>query len=189
VVEQVRANVRGGDMPQAGSPHAAVYLLAVAPRRNVRDPKGGVANINGEMQYLWRAVDHEGEVLESHVSTKRDKAEALKFITKALKRRGRPTAVVTDRLRSYSAAMRELDDADRQECDRKLNNRAENSRRPFRRLDQAVARFRRTTTLQKFSSVHAQVHNHFTQERHIGSREIYRDRRSAALAEGRSVMT
>ena len=68
------------------------------------------------MKYLWRAVDHEGEVLESYVSTKRDKAEALKFIKKALKRHGRPVAVVTDRLRSYGAAMRELGNADRQEC-------------------------------------------------------------------------
>jgi len=72
--------------------------------------------INGEMKYLWRAVDHEGEALESYVSTTRDKAEALKFIKKALKRHGRPVAVATDRLRSYGAAMRELGNADRQEC-------------------------------------------------------------------------
>jgi putative transposase len=145
--------------------------------------------INGEMNYLWRAVDHEGEVLESYVSTTRDKAEALKFIKKALKRHGRPRAVVTDRLRSYGAAMRELGNADRQECGRKLNNRAENSHLPFRRRERAMARFRRMKTLQKFSSVHAQVHNHFSQERHIVSREIYRERRAAALAEWQSVMT
>jgi len=144
--------------------------------------------INGEMKYLWRAVDHEGEVLESYVSTTRDKAAALKFIKKALKRHGRPTAIVTDRLRSYSAAMRELGNADRQECGHKLNNRAENSHLPFRRRERAMARFRRMKTLQKFSSVHAQVHNHFSQERHIVSREIYRERRSAALAEWQSVM-
>jgi len=145
--------------------------------------------INGEMKYLWRAVDHEGEVLESYVSTTRDKAAALKFIKKALKRHGRPTAIVTDRLRSYSAAMRELGNADRQECGHKLNNRAENSHLPFRRRERAMARFRRMKTLQKFSSVHAQLHNHFSQERHIVSRKIYRERRSAALAEWQSVMT
>ena len=144
--------------------------------------------INGEMKYLWRAVDHEGEVLESYVSTTRDKAAALKFIKKALKRHGRPTAIVTDRLRSYTAAMRELGNADRQECGHKLNNRAENSHLPFRRRERAMARFRRMKTLQKFSSVHAQVHNHFSQERHIVSRKIYRERRSAALAEWQSVM-
>lgn len=145
--------------------------------------------INGEMKYLWRAVDHEGEVLKSYVSTTRDKAEALKFIKKALKRHGRPIAIVTDRLRSYGAAMRELGNAERQECGRKLNNRAENSHLPFRRRERAMARFRRMKTLQKFSSVHAQVHNHFSQERHIVSREIYRERRSAALAEWQSVMS
>jgi len=85
--------------------------------------------------------------------------------------------------------MRELGNADRQECGHKLNNRAENSHLPFRRRERAMARFRRMKTLQKFSSVHAQVHNHFSQERHIVSRKIYRERRSAALAEWQSVMT
>jgi putative transposase len=71
--------------------------------------------INGEMRYLWRAVDHEGEVLESLVTKDRDKAAALKFIKKALKRHGRPEAVVTDGLRSYGAALREIGAGDRQE--------------------------------------------------------------------------
>src|SRR5665213_2798922 len=67
--------------------------------------------INGEMHYLWRAVDHEGEVLESFASKERDKAAALKFIKKTLKRHGRPRAVVTDGLRSYTAAMNEIGNA------------------------------------------------------------------------------
>src|SRR5665811_1279114 len=71
--------------------------------------------INGEMRYLWRAVDHEGEVLESFVTTTRDKAPALKFIKKAMKRHGRPRAIVTDGLRSYGAALKEIGGADRQE--------------------------------------------------------------------------
>lgn len=70
--------------------------------------------INGETHYLWRAVDHEGEVLESYVTKTRDKASALKFLKKAMKRYGRPEEVVTDRLRSYGAAMREIGNADRQ---------------------------------------------------------------------------
>jgi transposase-like protein len=65
--------------------------------------------INGEMRYLWRAVDHEGEVLESFVTRTRDKAAALKFLKKALKRHGRPAELVTDHLRSYGAALKELD--------------------------------------------------------------------------------
>ena len=144
--------------------------------------------INGEMHYLWRAVDHEGEVLESYVTKTRDKASALTFIRKAMKRHGRPQAVVTDRLPSYGAAMKEIGNAERQETGRRLNNRAENSHQPFRRRERAMSRFRRMKTLQKFSSVHAQVHNHFNQERHLVDRQTYRERRSAALAEWRVVM-
>ena len=145
--------------------------------------------INGEMFYLWRAVDHEGEVLESFVTKNRDKAAALKFIRKALKRHGRTKAIVTDRLRSYGAALKELGAEDlHAPVGRWNNNRAENSHLPFRRRERAMTRFRRMKTLQKFSSVHASVHNHFAQERHLVSREIYKQRRSAALAEWRTVM-
>jgi putative transposase len=145
--------------------------------------------INGQMRYLWRAVDHEGEVLESFVTTTRDKAAALKFIKKAMKRHGNPRAIVTDRLRSYAAAMKEIGNAERQETGRKLNNRAENSHLPFRRRERAMLRFRRMKTLQKFASVHASVNNHFNQDRHLISRHDYKERRSAALAEWRSLAT
>src|SRR3974390_2324257 len=137
--------------------------------------------INGEMHYLWRAVDHEGEVLESYVTKERDKATALKFIKKAMKRHGRPRAIVTDGLRSYGAALKELGAAGSQETARWLNNRVENSHLPFRRRERAMNRFRRMKTLQKFSAVHAQVHNLFNQERKLISRDMYRQRRSEAL--------
>jgi putative transposase len=143
--------------------------------------------INGEMRYLWRAVDHEGEVLESFVTKTRDKAAALKFMKKAMKRHGRPKAVVTDGLRSYRAALNDLGNADRQEVGRWANNRAENSHLPFRRRERAMLRFRRMKTLQKFSSVHAAFHNHFNQDRHLISRDDYKIRRSAALAEWQSL--
>jgi DDE domain len=81
-----------------------------------------------------------------------------------------------------------IGNVDRQEVGRWLNNRAENSHQPFRRRERAMLRFRRMKTLQKFASVHASVHNHFNQERHHISREQYRERRSAALAEWRRVM-
>ena len=145
--------------------------------------------INGEMHYLWRAVDHEGEVLESFVTKERDKAAALKFIKKAMKRHGRPEAIVTDRLRSYGAAMKEIGNSERQETGRRLNNRAENSHLPFRRRERAMNRFRRMKTLQKFASVHASLHNHFSQERHLVSRKIYKERRAAALAAWQAVMS
>ena len=139
--------------------------------------------INGQMHYLWRAVDHEGEVLESFATKERDKKAALKFMKKLMKRHGSAKTVTTDGLRSYRAAMKELGIADRQEIGRYANNRAENSHQPFRRRERAMLRFRRMKTLQKFSSVHAAFHNHFNQERHLVSRNDYKVRRSAAMAE------
>jgi putative transposase len=143
--------------------------------------------INGERHYLWRAVDHEGEILESFVTKKRDKSAALAFMKKALKRHGRPEKIVTDGLRSYPAAMRKLGNLDRREMGRWLNNRAENSHLPFRRRERAMLRFRQMKTLQKFASVHASITNHFNQERHLVDRQTYKTHRSAALAEWQSL--
>ena len=91
--------------------------------------------IRGNTHYLRRAVDHEGEVLESFVTKTRDKASALKFMRKAMKRYGAPQVVVTDKLRSYEAAMSEIGSAHRREIGWHLNNRAENSHLPFRRRE------------------------------------------------------
>ena len=87
--------------------------------------------INGVTHYLWRAVDHEGEVLESIVTKTRDRKAALKFLKKSIKRHGRTENIVTDRLRSYGAALKELCRGDDREMGRRLNNRAENSHLPF----------------------------------------------------------
>jgi putative transposase len=143
--------------------------------------------INGKLCYLWRAVDHEGEVLETVVTAKRDKAAALKFLKRIMKKYGCAKSIVTDGLCAYPAAMKDIGIADRQEVGRRLNNRAENSHQPFRRRERAMQRFRCMGTLQKFSSIHAQVHNHFNQERHLVTREVYKQRRSAALAEWRAL--
>lgn len=139
--------------------------------------------VNGEMVYLWRAVDHEGEVLESYVTKTRDKAAALRFMKKALKRHGSPAAITTDGLRSYRAAMTELGNTHKQEIGRYANNRAENSHLPFRRRERAMLRFRQMKSLQKFAFIHASLHNHFAQERHLIDRTTFKERRSAALAE------
>ena len=143
--------------------------------------------VNGKLRYLWRAVDHEGEVLEAVVTTKRDKLAALKLLKRIMKKYGSPCRVVTDGCGAYSAAMKEIGSADRHEVGRRLNNRAENSHQPFRRRERAMQRFRNLKTLQKFSSVHAQVHNQFNQERHLVTRQVYKQRRSAALAEWRAL--
>ena len=93
--------------------------------------------INGEMHYLWRAVDHEGEILESFVTKTRDKAAALSFMKKALKRHGSCEAITSNGLGSYKAAISELGNSDKQEISRWANNRVENSHLPFRRRERA----------------------------------------------------
>ena len=143
--------------------------------------------INGVQHYLWRAVDHEGEVLESFVTKKRDKAAALKFLKKAMKRYGNPQVIVTDRLASYGAAMKEIGNKDRQEVGHHKNNRAENSHLPFRRRERAMLRFRRMRSLQKFASMHSSVHNHFNLDRHINTRTKFKTKRDAALLQWREL--
>jgi putative transposase len=143
--------------------------------------------INGKTYYLWRAVDHEGEVLEVFVTKKRDRKAALKFVKRTMKRYGSPEVIVTDRLRSYRAAMREIGNESRQVTGRWLNNRAENSHQPFRRRERAMAKFRSAKSLQKYASIHSSVQNHFNQERHLYSRQNFKLNRSAALAEWRQL--
>ena len=143
--------------------------------------------INGETHYLWRAVDHEGEVLEGFVSKRRDRKAALKFLRKTMKRHGCPHIFVSDKRRSYGAAMKVIGNVDKQETGRWLNNRAENSHQPFRRRERAMLRFRRMRTLQKFAAVHASVYNHINQERSLSSRPNFKLNRAAALAEWRGL--
>ncbi len=143
--------------------------------------------INGETHCLWRAVDHEGEVLEVFATKSRDRRAALTFLKRAMKRYGRPWSIVTDRLRSYRAAMKVIGNSADQTCGRWLNNRAENSHQPFRRREGAMAKFRDIKTLQKFASVHASIHNHFNLDRHLNRRDIFKQNRSTALAEWRQL--
>jgi len=143
--------------------------------------------INGVQHYLWRAVDQEGEVLESVVTKTRDRKAALRFLRKLMRRYGRPEQIVTDRLRSYGAALRELGAGARQHSARHANNRAENSHLPFRRRERAMLRFRRMKTLQLFAAVHASVSNHFNQDRSLSRRQHFKANRTVALAEWRQL--
>jgi len=143
--------------------------------------------VNGKRRYLWRAVDHEGEVLEAIVTKRRDKRAALKLLKKLMKRFGLPREIVTDLLRSYSAALKEIGAADLQTTGRWLNNRAENSHLPFRRRERAMLRFRRMRSLQMFAAVHASVYNLFNRERHLSSRRNFKLNRTAALEEWRQL--
>ena len=144
-----------------------------------------LVKINGMRHYLWRAVDHEGEVLESYVTKTRDRNAALKFLRKSLRRHGPPETIVTNGLASYGAALKDLTGSDKRIIGRWLNNRAENSHLPFRRRERAMLRFRQMRSLQKFAAIHGSIHNHFNQERHLTSREIFKTRRDAALTEWR----
>ena len=112
---------------------------------------------------------------------------ALKFLKRAMKRYGRPKAIVTDRLRSYGAALKVIGIVERQECGRWLNNRAENSHQPFRRRERAMQRFRNMKTLQKFATAHASIHNHFNHDRYLNNRNAFKQNRAAALAEWRQL--
>ncbi len=91
----------------------------------------GQSQVNGVRHYLWRAVDHEGEVLESYVTKTRDKKAALKFLRKAMRKHGRPELIVTDRLRSFGAVMKEIGNAHKQQTGRWLNNRLKIRTCPF----------------------------------------------------------
>jgi putative transposase len=143
--------------------------------------------INGKTHYLWRAVDHEGEVLEVFVTKRRDRKAALQFLKRTMKRYGQPQTIVTDRLPSYRAAMKMIGNASSQECGGRLNNRAENSHQLFRRRERSMAKFRDFKTLQKFTSIHASIHNHFNQQRHLTKRADFIQNRSSALEEWRQL--
>ena len=104
-----------------------------------------------------------------------------------MKQYGQPRVIVTDRLRSYQAAMNVIRNAANQRCGRWLNNRAENSHQPFRRREGAMSKFRDVKTLQKFASIHASIHNQFNLERQLTPRETFKQSHAAAMAEWRQL--
>src|SRR3974390_2795648 len=145
--------------------------------------------IDGRMVYLWRAVDAEGEVLDVLVQSKRNKHAALKLMRKLLKKYAfAPNRLVTDDLRSYSAAARELGIERRHERGRWKNNRAENSHQPTRRRERKMQRFKSPGSAQKFLSTHAAVYNTFNAQTHLVSAPTYRVLRADALATWRTAV-
>lgn len=143
--------------------------------------------INGETHYLWRAVNHEGEVLESYVTKRRDRKAALEFFRKSMKRYARPQIVVSDKLRFYGAAMNVIGNPDRQQTGHWRSSQAENSHLPFRRRERAMLRFRQMRCLRNFASVDSSIHNHFAQDPHFYSRDNFKLNRTAALSEWRQL--
>ena len=145
--------------------------------------------IDGRMVYLWRAVDAEGEVLDVLVQSKRNKHAALKLMRKLLRKYAFvPERLVTDDLRSYRAAVRELGIERRHECGRWKNNRAENSHQPTRRRERKMQRFKSPGSAQKFLSTHAAVYNTFNVQRHLTSAQTHRVLRAAAMTTWRTAV-
>jgi putative transposase len=169
----------------------------IAARLRKRRPKPCITwhldevylKIDGRMVYLWRAVDAEGEVLDVLVQSKRNKSAALKLMRKLLKKYAFvPERLVTDDLRSYGAAARDLGIESRHERGRWKNNRAENSHQPTRRREHMMQRFKSPGSAQKFLSIHAAVFNTFNVQRHLTSARTHRTLRAAAMSTWRDAV-
>src|SRR4030081_3313912 len=143
-----------------------------------------VVRIAGKRMYLWRAVDHEGEVLDMLVQRRRDKRAALRLMRKLLKKQGfTPKLLTTDQLGSYGAAFRHLHLTCPHEQGLRKNNRAENSHPMVRRRERKMQRFKSAPSAQRFLSIHAAVHNTFNLQRHLVSRSTLRIFRAEGTAE------
>jgi len=100
-----------------------------------------IVKINGQKVYLWRAVEHEGEVLECYVTERRNKLAILKFLKKTMRKHGYPDNIVTDKIRSYGATLKEIGAENLQDTKQYKNNRCENSHLPLRRKERSMQRF------------------------------------------------
>src|SRR5467141_1953884 len=143
-----------------------------------------VVRIAGKRMYLWRAVDHEGEVLDMLVQHRRDKRAAPRLMRKLVRKQGfAPKLLVTDKLGSYRSAFRHLRLTCPHEQGIRKNNRAENSHQAGRRRERKMQRFKSAGSAQRFLSIHAAVHNTFNLQRHLISRSTLRTFRAEATAE------
>jgi putative transposase len=138
--------------------------------------------INGKLHYLWRAVDQEGHVLDILVQSRRDRQAAKRFFRKLLKGlRYSPRVLITDKLKSYAAAKREIMPGVEHRQHKGLNNRAEVSHQPARQQERKMRRFKSPRQAQRFLAAHAPINNLFRNQRHLRSRADYCVRRRQAF--------
>jgi len=138
--------------------------------------------IQGKQHYLWRAVDPDGEVVDVFLQARRDGKAAKRFFRCLLNRhRDELRKIVTDKLRSYGVAQRELIPETTHDTSLYANNRAELSHRPTRNRERGMRRFKSSHQAQRFLSVHSAVYNLFNLGRHLVSAEHYRTLRQSAF--------
>ena len=145
--------------------------------------------IRGKIHYLWRAIDQEGNVLDILVQSRRNTKAAKRFFRKLLKGlRYAPRVLVTDKLKSYGAAKREVMPGVEHRQSRYLNNRARVSHQPTRQRERQVQRFKSACQAQRFLSAHSRIHNLFQLRRHRLSASEYRAARNRAFSMWRYVI-
>ena len=145
--------------------------------------------ITGKTYYFWRAIDHEGAVLDCFVSKKQDRKSALKVLKRLVSRYGQPKKIVTDRLPSYKAALRDLSLEHLQEKERYKNNQVENSHLHFRRRERGMNKFRSMRSLQKFINIQSTFQNHFNYQRHLEKRETFKNLRQNSVNSWQEIFT
>jgi putative transposase len=139
--------------------------------------------IHGQQRYLWRAVDQDGEVIDVFLQARRDGATAKRFFKRLLRNHGNePRKIVTDKLKSYGVAHRELIPESIHDSSQYANNRAELSHQPTRVRERGMRRFKSTQQAQRFLGIHATIHNLFNLGRHLVSAKHYRLFRECAFA-------
>jgi len=145
--------------------------------------------INGKQHYLWRAIDQDGEVVDVYLQAKRDGAAAKRFFRRLLQSHGgEPRMIVTDKLRSYTVAHREIISEAIHMTDRYANNRVEQSHEATRVRERGMRKFKSMMQAQRFLGAHAAIQNLFNLGRHLVRAEHYRSLRIRALAEWSKVV-
>jgi putative transposase len=162
----------------------SIVVMAIPSSSMKSSPVCRTIQINGKQQYLWRAVDQDGDVVDVYLQAKRDGAAAKRFFKRLLRSSGaEPRKIVTDKLRSYGVAYRELIPEIIHSTKQSENNRAEQSHEATRVRERGMRRFKSIRQAQRFVTAHAAVQNLFNLGRHLIRAQHYRNLRMSAFSE------